>query len=474
MVRQIKIDPVTRIEGHAKITLHLDEDGAVDDAQFHVTQFRGFEKFCEGRPFHEMPSITARICGICPVSHMLGSGKAGDELMAVRIPPTGAALRRLLNYAQMVQSHALSFFHLSGPDLLLGMDADEKTRHVLGLAGENPELVKKGIRLRQFGQELIEALAGKKIHAAWVVPGGVNKPLGDGVRDKFLDQIPEAMNIAVEAMDVFKSIHDQFEREINSFGRFPSAYLGMVDSEGNLDHYDGRLRLIDANGDKIVEDFEPKDYQSVIGEAVESFSYLKFPYYKAAGYPEGIYRVGPLARLNACDRCGTPESDKYLNEFRSLQEGPIDSGFYYHYARLIEIVHGLERIQQLLEWPDIDDKRVRAQAAPNALEGVGAIEAPRGTLIHHYGIDEDGLINYVNMIVATGHNNLAMNRSVKQVAQEFVDGNNIQNGMLNRVEAVIRAFDPCLSCSTHAIGQMPMLVELYDSSGSKVDEKTKN
>ncbi len=473
MTREIKIDPVTRIEGHAKITLHQNDDGAVSDARFHVTQFRGFEKFCEGRPFHEMPAITARICGICPVSHMLGSGKAGDELMAVRIPETAVALRRLLNYAQMVQSHALSFFHLSGPDLLLGMDAPAAERNVLGLAGEHPDLAKKGIRLRQFGQELIEKLAGKKIHAAWVVPGGVNKPMDAEVREKFLNEIPEAMAIAKEALDVFKSIHDNFEREIKSFGCFPSAFLGMVDSDGHLDHYDGYLRLIDADGHKIVEDFLPSDYDSVIGEAVEQWSYLKFPYYRKKGYPDGVYRVGPLARLNVCDSCGTPEADTELEEFRGLSEGrPVDSSFYYHYARLIEIVHGLERIQQILEWPDIVAKRVRARAEANALEGVGAIEAPRGTLLHHYGIDEDGLISYVNLIVATGHNNLAMNHGVKQVAQEFVKGDEIQDGMLNRVEAIIRAFDPCLSCSTHALGKMPINIELYDNKGEKIAEQS--
>jgi len=468
MAREIKIDPVTRIEGHAKITLHLDDNEQVADARFHVTQFRGFEKFCVGRPFHEMPGITARICGICPVSHMLGSGKAGDELMSVRIPPAAVGLRKLLNYAQMVQSHALSFFHLSGPDLLLGMDAQPKERNVLGLAEKKPELARKGIRLRQFGQELIEHLAGKKIHASWVVPGGVNKPMNAETRDKFISELPEAMDIAGEALEIFKSIRDNFKKEINSFGQFPSAYMGMVKPDGSLEHYDGLLRLIDSSGNKIVDDFEPAEYESVIDEAIEPWSYLKFPYHKPGGYPNGMYRVGPLARLNVCDSCGTPEADRELKEFRSIQDGPVSSSFYYHYARLIEIVHGLERIRQLLEDPANLACRVRAKAAANELKGVGAIEAPRGTLIHHYGIDENGLITDVNLIVATGHNNLAMNKSVLQVAKEFVKGEDIRDGMLNRVEAVIRAYDPCLSCSTHALGQMPLRLDLYDSSGRSV------
>ncbi len=474
MPREIKIDPVTRIEGHAEITLHLDDDGEIADARFHVTQFRGFEKFCAGRPFYEMPSITARICGICPVSHMLGSGKAGDELMAVRIPPAAVLLRKLLNYAQLVQSHALNFFHLSGPDLLLGMDAPAGERNVLGLAEKEPEIARKGIRLRQFGQELIEHLAGKKIHAAWVVPGGVNKPMEEGVREKFLSEIPEAMDIADEALELFKGVRNDFEDEIRSFGRFPSAFLGMVSEDGTLEHYDGLLRLIDAEGEKIVEDFDPADYASAIGEEVENWSYLKFPYYKKGGYPDGIYRVGPLARLNVCDRCGTPKADAELEQFRKLEDGrPVQSSFHYHYARLIEILHGLERIQQILEDEEVLEKKVRARAAPNASEGVGAIEAPRGTLIHDYGIDENGLIEDVNLIVATGHNNLAMNRGVLQVAREFVKGEEITDGALNRVEAVIRAYDPCLSCSTHALGQMPLKVELFDSGGKRLEGRSR-
>ncbi len=473
MVREIKIDPVTRIEGHAKITLYLDDSGRVSDAQFHVTQFRGFEKFCEGRPFHEMPSITARVCGICPVSHMLGSGKAGDELMAVRIPQAAVALRRLLNYAQLVQSHALSFFHLSGPDLLLGMDSPAEERNVLGLAEKHPEIALKGIRLRRFGQELIEHLAGKKIHAAWVVPGGVNRPMSEETPAKFLAELPEVMEIALEAVELFKKTAAGFKKEISSLGNFPSAYLGLVGEDGSLEHYDGRLRLTDAEGNKIVEDFQPADYASVIGEAVEPWTYLKFPYYKAGGYPDGMYRVGPLARLNICDRCGTPEADKELKEFRSLADGPVESSFHYHYARLIEIIHGLERIKQLLEDPAALDGRVRAHAAHNAPEGIGVIEAPRGTLIHHYGIDEHGLIKDVNMIVATGHNNLAINRGVLQTASEFVRGEKIADGMLNRVEALVRAYDPCLSCSTHAVGHMPMVIRVVDSDGRKSAELTR-
>lgn len=474
MSREVTIQPVTRIEGHAKITLQLDDSGEVDDARFHVTQFRGFEKFTEGRPFYEMPAITARICGICPVSHMLASSKACDDLLAVRIPEAASMLRRTLNYAQIVQSHALSFFHLSAPDLLMGMDADPSVRNVLGLAGEKPEAAKAGIRLRRYGQEIIEGLSGKRIHASWSVAGGVNEPLDPNKRDKWLDQLPEMMEIAQSAIDIFKQIRDNFEQEIKSFGNFPTSFLGLVQEDGTMEHYDGLLRLHDANGEPVVEDFDPANYDDVIGEAVEPWTYLKFPYYRGEGYPDGIYRVGPLARCNIVDRCGTPKADAELEEFRQLSNGPVQSSFFYHYARLIEIIHGLERLEELLNDPGITNQHVRARADANAFEGVGVSEAPRGTLIHHYKIDQQSRMKWVNFIIATGHNNLAMNRGVKQVAQEFIHSDDIPEGMLNRVEAVIRAFDPCLSCSTHAIGQMPFHIELMDPDGNQIDELVRN
>jgi NAD-reducing hydrogenase large subunit len=473
MTKKITIDPITRIEGHARITIRLDEKQNVRDARFHVTQFRGFEKFCEGRPMHEMPSITARICGICPVSHMMASGKAGDELLAVRIPRPAILLRRIVNLAQILQSHALSFFHLSAPDLLLGMDADPKIRNVFGLVDSHPEYARKGIRLRQFGQQIIEKIAGKKIHAAWVIPGGVNKGLDAATRDSILKDIPEAKDIAKDTLELFKKIKDNFAEQIDSYGSFPSGFMGLVGPDGSLEHYDGKLRLIDSEGNRLEPDFDPENYRNYIGEAVEPWSYLKFPYYKPQGYPEGIYRVGPLARLNVCEKCGTPEADKELDVFRELSDGPVCSSFYYHYARIIEIIYALERLDELLNDPECLDDHIRAKAEPNSTEGVGVTEAPRGTLIHHYKIDDQGLIRWVNFIIATGHNNLAMNRSITQVAREHVDGNNIEEGMLNRVEAVIRAYDPCLSCSTHAIGQMPLQIRILDSNGEVQDEITR-
>ncbi|HRJ43325.1 MAG: Ni/Fe hydrogenase subunit alpha [Caldilineaceae bacterium] len=470
MSRTILIDPVTRIEGHAKITIHLNDAGAVEDAFFHVTQFRGFEKLCEGRPFYEMPSLMARICGICPVSHLMASAKACDALLAVQIPEPAANLRRIMNLAQIVQSHALSFFHLSSPDLLLGMDSDPAQRHIFGVAASHPSLARDGIRLRQFGQQIIEWLGGKRIHPAWVVPGGVSEPLSIERREQILATIPEARQIAIRTLDWFKTVIDNYREEIRTFANFPSLFMGLVNSEDNsLALYDGHIRIADATGRIIADRLDPTDYSAYIEEAVEPWSYLKFPYYKPQGYPNGFYRVGPLARLNIIEKCGTPLADQEWAEFRSLERGAVLSSFHYHYARLIEILYGVERIEELLNTPDILSKHVRAHAQPNRREGVGVSEAPRGTLMHHYRIDENGLIQTANLIIATGHNNMAMNRGVKQVARHFVRGEKIEEGMLNRVEAVIRTFDPCLSCSTHAMGKMPMQVELMGPDGRVLD-----
>ncbi len=464
------IDPVTRIEGHSKITLHLNDEGRVEEAHFHVTQFRGFEKLCEGRPFYEMPSLMARICGICPVSHLIASAKACDSLLAVRIPPTADKLRRIFGLAQVVQSHALSLFHLSSPDLLLGMDADPAKSNIFGVAEKSPELALDGIRLRQFGQQIIERLGGKRIHPAWIVPGGVSEPLSVENRDIILRALPDALAITERTLEWFKSIMERFREEIATFGNFPTFFMGIVKKDNGLTFYDGKLRIVDASGHVVADDLDPTQYFDYIGEKVEPWSYLKSAYYKPKGFPDGIYRVGPLARLNVADRCGTPRADQELAEFHELQRTAVLSSFHYHHARLIEILYCVERMEQLLSDPDILSKHVRALARPNALEGVGACEAPRGTLFHHYKIDEQGLIRWANLIIATGHNNLAMNRSVLQVAKRFVHGKKLAPGMLNRVEAVIRCYDPCLSCSTHALGQMPLQIQLISPEGGVLDE----
>ncbi|CAG0949881.1 MAG: Ni/Fe hydrogenase subunit alpha [Anaerolinea sp.] len=470
MTQKIVIDPITRIEGHAKITIEMDDQGFVRDAHFHITQFRGFEKLVEGRPFHEMPSLMARICGICPVSHLVASARACDMILAVHVPETAINLRRILNLAQLIQSHALSFFYLSSPDLLLGMDADVAKRNIFGVIQSNPQLARDGIRLRQFGQQVIEWLAGKRIHPAWVVPGGVSAPLSAENREKILAAIPEALATIQRTLDWYKGVLDNFREEARLFGNMPTMFMGLVSPDGELEHLRGKLRIVDAVGNIVADGLEPEHYQDYLGEAAESWTYLKSPYYKPMGYPNGMYRVGPLARLNIINRCGTPYADQEWAEFRQLERGAVLSSFHYHYSRLIEILYGIERIEQILNHPDILSKKVRAFAGPNKLEGIGMSEAPRGTLMHHYKIDENGLVQWVNLIIATGHNNLAMNRSVLQVAKHYVKGEKIQEGMLNRVEAVIRTYDPCLSCSTHAAGQMPLNIELINSGGEVIDQ----
>jgi NAD-reducing hydrogenase large subunit len=483
MSQKIIIDPVTRIEGHAKITIHLDDSGQVDDARFHVTEFRGFEKFCEGRPLWEMPGITGRICGICPVSHLLASAKAGDRILAVKIPPAAEKLRRLMNLGQIIQSHALSFFYLSAPDFLLGLDSDPASRNVFGLIAAEPEFARNGIRLRQFGQEVIEVLGGKKIHPAWAVPGGVRNCLSDEGKVKISDRLPEAKVIILDALAKFKSLLTDFEIEAQTFGNFPSLFMGLVGKDGEWEHYGGKIRFVDSGGNIIADRLDPTRYQEFIAEAVEPWSYLKFPYYRPLGYPakqdscnlqNGIYRVGPLARLNICSHIGTPLGDRELEEFRDRGQGTINSSFFYHYARLIEILVCIEQIEKLLEDSDLNSDRLRAKAGINQLEGIGVSEAPRGTLFHHYHVDENGLMKKVNLIIATGQNNLAMNRTVAQIARHFIQGTKIPEGMLNRVEAGIRAFDPCLSCSTHAVGQMPLHVQLFDAEENLLEDVCQN
>ncbi|HET7883668.1 MAG TPA: Ni/Fe hydrogenase subunit alpha, partial [Acetobacteraceae bacterium] len=409
-MKTIVIDPVTRIEGHSKITIHLDDDGRVTDTQFHVTQLRGFEKFCEGRPFYEMPSITERICGICPISHLLTSAKACEAIMAVRVPPTAVKLRQIMHCGQVIQSHALSFFHLSSPDLLLGFDFDPARRNIMGVIEQHPQLAKDGIALRRFGQQAIEGLASERIHPSWTVPGGVNAPLDAAKRDRILAALPEAKATTLRTLALYKSIVDRFDEEIAYFGNTPTMYAGLVGAHDNLELYDGHLRFTDADGKVVVDRMEAEDFEQYVGEATVPHSFLKAPYFRQGGYPDGVFRVGPLARLNVVARCGTEAADAEFTEYHQRYGAVAQSSFHYHHARLIEILFCLERMEQLLQDPAILGRHVRAHAGVNALEGIGMSEAPRGTLIHHYKVNEDGAITWANLIIATGNNNLAIGR----------------------------------------------------------------
>jgi NAD-reducing hydrogenase large subunit len=469
MTQTITIDPVTRLEGHGKITIQLNDLGEVADAHFHVTQVRGFERFSEGRPFYEMPSLMARICGICPVSHLIASAKACEAIMSVRIPHTAAQLRRMLNLAQMVQSHALSFFYLASPDLLLGMESDPKLRNVLGVVAAKPQLGRAGVALRRFGQHIIELLGNKRIHPGWVVPGGVTEPLAPAKRDEILAMLPEAYaNIAL-ALAAYKQIADTFKAEIEVFANFPSNYMSLINEDESIEFTDGALRMIDPQGNILDDGITADKFSQSIGEAVENYSYTKFAYYKPLGYPDGSYRVGPLARLNIVKSMGTPQAEKELAEFKQLAKWPC--------RKLIPLSscaadrgplrHRDDRAHS--HRPAHLDKHVRATAGVNRLEGAGQAEAPRGTLMHNYKVDENGLITWANLVIATGQNNNAMNKGVLQAAKAYVKDGKFTEGTLNRIEAVIRTFDPCLSCSTHAFGQMPLAVSLLNADGEVVD-----
>ena len=412
-----------------------------------------------------MPGITQRICGICPVSHLLASAKAGDAIMAVNIPPAAEKLRRLMNLGQFIQSHALSFFHLSAPDLLLGWDSPPGERNVFGLIASNTDLARAGIRLRQFGQEIIEQLGGKKIHPAWAVPGGVRSPLTEVGIARIRTWLPEAYTTTQTALELFKKALDSHKREVQIFGNFPSLFMGLVDAEGNWEHHGGKLRFVDSSRSIIADQLDPQKYDEYIAESVQTSSYLKSPYYSPMGFPEGMYRVGPLARLNVAEQMGTPKADTELRKFKKLGRGAVTSSFLYHYARLIEILACIERVEAGLADPDLLSEDLRADAGINSLHGVGVSEAPRGTLFHDYTVDREGLLKRVNLIVATGQNNLAMNQTVAQIARHYVRGENVAEPVLNRIEHGIRCYDPCLSCSTHAVGQMPLWIQLIASSG---------
>ncbi|KIE41449.1 MULTISPECIES: Ni/Fe hydrogenase subunit alpha [Geobacter] len=473
MSRTITIDPVTRIEGHATITIRLDDAGAVADARFHVTEFRGFERICIGRSIWEMPGITARICGICPVSHSISAARAGDAILGVEIPPVAVHLRRIANLASLIQSHALSFFHLSAADLLMGMDEEPSRRNLWGLVAHHPEVARGGIRLRQIGQKIVSAVAGESIHPSWAVPGGVREPLSPEGRDRIAALLPEGLAIVRGALGMLDGIYARHEAEITAYGDFPSLFAGLTASDGGLEHYDGSLRFTDSAG-VHVDELSPEHYAQAITERAEPWSYMTFPYYQPHGdrEGEGMFRVGPLARLNICDHAGTPEADRELAAFRQVRGagGMVTGSFHYHHARLIEILHALERIGMLLDEPDILDRHVRSEAGVNRPAGVGFCEAPRGTLFHDYEVDDDGIVSRVNLLIATGMNNLAMNRTIRQVAAEFIRGGEFTEGILNRIEHGVRAYDPCLSCATHAYGRMPLRVMLLGPDGTVLDE----
>jgi NAD-reducing hydrogenase large subunit len=466
VTQKITIEPVTRIEGHAKVTVHMKEDGSVEYAYFHVNEFRGFEKFCEGRLVTEMQQITPRICGICPVSHHLAAAKAGDVVLGCPPPRPASLLRELMHMGQIIQSHGMHFFELAGPDLLLGFDADPAIRNVVGLIQADPELTVKAVRLRKFGQAIISELGERSIHPTFAIPGGVNRTLSAAGRDRILASLDDQIETAKLGIKIIKDWVEANRETVDKFAVFPTGYLGLITPSKGLELYDGDIRLKSRTGEEL-EVFSAQNYLDYIAEHVEPWSYLKFPYYKKLGFPEGVYRVGPLGRLNIVEHIETPMANEELKVFKAINDGsPVENTLYYHYARMIETLFAAERVRVLLDDPDILSNDILNTHQEPTGHGVGVIEAPRGTLIHDYTANEYGQLTKLNLIVSTGHNNYAMSKAVDMVAKEYIHGPDVKEGMLNRVEHAIRAHDPCLSCSTHAVGQMPLEISIYDHQGN--------
>lgn len=469
-LRRVAIDPVSRVEGHGKVTLLLDDDNKIHQVRLHIVEFRGFEKFIQGRPYWEVPVMVQRLCGICPVSHHLAASKALDMIVGARkLPPTAEKNRRLMHFGQMLQSHALHFFYLCSPDLLFGFDSEVARRNIVGVAAAHPDIAKRGVLLRKFGQEVIRMTAGKRVHGTGSIPGGVNKSLTQEERAALLKDVYQMIAWSRDAVHLVKTLFEKNLQFYNEFGRFRAHSLSLIAADGAMDLYHGGLRARDADGKTIFDHVEYTRYWDYLLEEVKPWSYMKFPFIKSLGPEQGWYRVGPLARVNNCDFIPTPLADKERQDFKAYDGGSAAGATLgYHWARMIEMLHSAEGIKDLLHDDDIVGDELSTHGEREG-RGVGMIEAPRGTLIHHYRVDEDDQVVRANLIVSTTHNNQAMNEAVRQVAKRYLDGTTLTEGLLNHIEVAIRCFDPCLSCATHALGKMPLEVELVDAGGTAID-----
>ena len=474
-LKRVVIETLSRVEGHGKVTLLLDEDGHVRQARLHIVEFRGFEKFVQGRPYWEVPVMVQRLCGICPVSHHLAASKAMDQVVGVQqLTPTAEKVRRLMHYGQILQSHALHFFHLSSPDLLFGFDSDVARRNIVGVAAAHPELARHGVLLRKFGQEIIRVTAGKRIHGTGSVPGGVNRNVPPAERKALRAEAPRVIDWSRDAVRLVQSLFEQNLEQYRDFATFPAHALHMVREDGAMDLYDGGLRARLADGTLLFDHADCSTYWERILEEVKPWSYMKFPFLLALGPADGWYRVGPLARVTGCDFIPSPLAEQERREFLAFDDGnAARATLGFHWARMIEMLHAAEVIKELLDDEDVSGNDLMAQGERQA-RGVGVLEAPRGTLIHHYRVDEHDQVVRANLVVSTTHNNEAMNRAIRAVARRYLDGRTLTEGLLNHIEVAVRAFDPCLSCATHALGKMPLAVELHDADGSVIDVLTRS
>jgi NAD-reducing hydrogenase large subunit len=474
-MRRVAIDPLSRVEGHGKVTLLLDAEDRVRQARLHIVEFRGFEKFVQGRPYWEVPVMVQRLCGICPVSHNLAANKALDMIVGARqLTPTAEKIRRLMHYGQILQSHALHFFHLASPDLLFGFDAEPARRNIVGLAAEHPDIARRGVSLRRFGQEVIRVTAGKRIHGTGAIPGGVNKSLSPEERDPLLADCYKVIGWCLDAVALARRLIEQNLEFHRDFGRVSAHSLMLVRADGALDLYHGGLRARHADGTNLFDHVDYGEYWEQISEEVKPWSYMKFPFLRALGSEHGWYRVGPLTRVTQCDGIPTPLADRERRAFLAFDGGRIaTSTLGFHWARMIEMLHAAETIKDLLHDEDVLGGELVVRGERQS-RGIGVIEAPRGTLIHHYRVDEDDVVVRANLIVSTTHNNQAMNETIRAVADRYLSGRQLTEGLLNHVEVAIRAFDPCLSCATHALGQMPLALELVDAAGETVSRITRD
>jgi len=473
-LERIVIEPLTRVEGHGKVTLLQDENNHIKQARLHIVEFRGFEKFIQGRPYWELPVLVQRLCGICPVSHHLVAAKACDMLVGAReLTPTAEKIRRLMHYGQTLQSHALHFFHLCSPDLLFGFDDAVRHRNIVGVIEDYPEIAKQGVLLRKYGQEVIRLTAGKRIHGTGAIPGGVNKALTREEIDYLKKDIEQIISWCVDAVALIKRIFFEHFDYHMSFASINSSMMSVIGSDGAFEIYHGGMRARDKDGNTIFDHADYTRYKDYIKEGVKNWSYMKFPYIESIGADNGWYRVGPLARVNNCNFFTTPLAEKERIEFKAVGNGkPVQSSLAYHWARLIELLHCSESIKKLLF-----DENLTGTDLLNTGEmqniGIGVIEAPRGSLLHHYEIDDDGIVNKANLIVSTTNNNQAMNESIRQVASKYLDGNQLTEPLLNQIEVAIRAYDPCLSCATHAMGKMPLEISLVNDRNEVIDRMEK-
>ncbi|MFQ6127100.1 MAG: Ni/Fe hydrogenase subunit alpha [Candidatus Heimdallarchaeota archaeon] len=476
MSKEIVIQPVTRIEGHAKVVIQLDDKGDVSDSKVHVLELRGFERFCIGRPIEELPVITTRICGVCPWAHHIASAKATDAVFGVEPAETGRKLRELAYLGDKVMDFILHFYILSGPDFVMGPDADYTVRNVIGIAKANPDLAKQVIKHHHLAHQMVGLIAGKRIHPVAAVPGGFTKPLTKEERDKAYEIAEQLLDFAKFSISNAKeNIFPKYLDMVKDLAVIKTAFLSLVTEDGTHTFYDGKLRMMQPDGS--YEEFAAENYLDYIAEHIEPWTYLKFPYYKKAGKlvldpdnPVGVYRVNTLARINACDKMATPLAQKELEEFRKNFGRPAQPTLLYHWARLIEMVEAAERTIQLLEDPEITNEDTRTPVEPRAARGVGVVEASRGTLFHDYESDEKGMAKDVNLIVATCQNNAAINLAVLKAARDLIKGGKYDQGTLNKIEMVIRSYDPCLSCATHYLpGRIAIKLNILNSDGQVID-----